>query len=153
MKNHLVGVLICVMWPGIAFGEAEGNSLVFYGMSDASAGVSLGPDKFIAADDEENILKVYKTITGSKPIFCFDVSRFLECLSDYPEADIEAATKVGSRIYWIGSHGRNKDGKPRPNRYRFFATEIVPDGNSIAIRPVGKPYKDLGFDKGSGLRF
>jgi hypothetical protein len=148
MKNILAWLLTCFIWPVAAFGNADSNSnsLVFYGMSDASAGVSLGPDKFIAADDEENILKVYKIQNGSKPVFNLDMSRFLETLPDYPEADIEAAAKIGSRIYWITSHGRNRDGRPRPNRHRFFATEIVTDSNGSGIRPVGKPYKNLTSD-------
>jgi hypothetical protein len=122
--------------------------------------VAIGQDSFIVADDEENILKVYRTINDSKPMLCYDVSQFLELLPDYPEVDIEGATKVGNRVYWIGSHGRNREGKLRPNRYRFFATEIAScgertngeqsrtsrtaDGNSI--RPAGKSYKDLVFD-------
>jgi hypothetical protein len=50
---------------------------------------------------------------------------------------------VGHRIYWITSHGRNKDGKLRPNRYRFFATDVLVENRSVTLRPAGKPYKTL----------
>lgn len=47
---------------------------------------------------------------------------------------------MGDRVYWITSHGRNKDGKPRPNRYRFFATTVRVSGASVEVKEVGVPY-------------
>ena len=111
---------------------------VYRGTSDASAGVALGEDMFIVADDENNILRVYK-IGGASPVYSYDMTEFLKIEANHPEADIEGATKIGRRVYWITSHGRNKDGKVRPNRYRFFATDIDVVGERITIRPVGKP--------------
>ena len=34
-----------------------------------------------------------------------------------PEADIEGATRVQDRVYWITSHGANNDGEVRPSRH------------------------------------
>ena len=143
--------------------QQERKVLVYHGASDASAAVAVGDDMFLMADDENNILRVYKTDGGS-PVYSYDVSEFLQIEQDHPEADIEAATKIGGRIYWITSHGRNKDGKPRPSRYRFFATDVEVKNGKIAIRPVGKPCKtlvrtmvafralrDLGLHKAAGL--
>ena len=54
---------------------------------------------------------------------------------------------MGDRIYWITSHGRNKDGKERPNRYAFFATDIVKiDSGDVTIKPVGRVYRRLAYD-------
>jgi len=91
---------------------------------------------------------------------------FLRTEDEHPEADIEGAAKVGNRVYWITSHGRNKDGKPRPNRYRFFATDIDVDGEEVKIYPVGVPclkilapmltigaIRDLNVHKAAGLGF
>ena len=125
--------------------------LVYSGTSDASAAVAVTKDTFIVADDENNVLRVYKTgeavsgrsRTGRPPVFSYDMTAFLCIDSEHPEADIEGATMIGQRIYWIGSHGRNKDGKMRPNRYRFFATTIKVENGSVAIRPVGEPCKTL----------
>jgi hypothetical protein len=50
---------------------------------------------------------------------------------------------IGPRIYWITSHGRNKDGKMRPNRYRFFATTVKVENGNVTITPVGTPCKTL----------
>jgi len=126
---------------------AEPNEIVFvfHGASDASAGAAIGGDTFIVADDENNTLRVYK-VGLAKPIFSFDLSEFLQTTAKNPEADIEGAAKTGNRIYLITSHGRNKDGEYRPNRYRFFAAEIVTDGNSVGIKPVGRPYENLAID-------
>ena len=117
--------------------------IVYYGTSDASAAVALGQDLFIVADDENNILRVYKTDQTGLPVFSFDLTKFLEIDPHYPEADIEGATILGDYIYWITSHGRNQDGKIRPNRYRFFATKADVKNNNITITPVGVPCKTL----------
>jgi hypothetical protein len=50
---------------------------------------------------------------------------------------------VGSKIYWIGSHGRNKEGKYRPNRHRFFATEVEETPQGPRFRNVGTPSSTL----------
>ena len=117
--------------------------IVYYGTSDASAAVAVTNDLFIVADDENNILRVYKTGQPGLPLFTYDLTEFLEIESEYPEADIEGATILGDYIYWLTSHGRNQDGKIRPNRYRFFATKAdVRDGN-VTITPAGVPCKTL----------
>ena len=117
--------------------------LVFRGTSDASAAVAVGEDIFVVADDENNILRIYETGKAGQPVGSFDMTSFLDIEPDHPEADIEAATMVGRRIYWITSHGRNKDGKLRLNRYRFFATDVFVENRSVKLRPAGKPYKTL----------
>ena len=59
------------------------------------------------------------------------------------ESDLEAAAAVGTRVYWIGSHGRNAKGKPRPERQRFFATDIDPAAQPPGVAPAGTPYRGL----------
>jgi len=117
--------------------------LVYRGTSDASAAVALSDNMFIVADDENNILRVYKTSVPGLPVFSYDLTKFLHIEPEHPEADIEGATSVGDRIYWITSHGRNKDGQLRPNRYRFFATAVKVEDENIIIRPIGAPCKNL----------
>ncbi len=123
--------------------EPAGEILVYHGMSDASAAVAVSDDMFVVADDENNILRVYKSSGGGLPEFCFDMTGFLGIEPEHPEADIEGATMIGDRIYWITSHGRNQDGQMRPNRYRFFATKVLVENGKVRITPVGKPYKTL----------
>ncbi|MCK4294376.1 MAG: DUF3616 domain-containing protein [Planctomycetes bacterium] len=146
MKAAVCSLLLVVACCGacVGVGGEQGRKILVYrGASDVSAAVAVGEDMFVVADDENNILRVYKTASGGLPVYSYDMSDFLRTERDHPEADIEGATRVGDRVYWITSHGRNKDGKFRSNRYRFFATEIkVRDGN-VTIRPVGRPCTTL----------
>jgi hypothetical protein len=89
------------------------------GTSDASAGAAVSENMFVAADDENNTLRIYQIDNPTNAVFSVDLTEFLAAASKNPEADIEGATAIGNRIYWITSHGRNKDGKMRPSRYRF----------------------------------
>jgi hypothetical protein len=111
-----------------------------FGMCDASAAIPLSSTLFVVANDEDNILRVYKRDESGEPVASQDLSSFLQIDPDNPEADIEAATRIGNRIYWITSHGANKNGHYRPNRHRFFATDIDSNGN---LKPVGVPFSDL----------
>jgi hypothetical protein len=117
----------------------EKEVLQFYGLSDASAAVPASGGLFVAAEDETNNLMIYDSNRPGRAIGMFDLNPFLSVDQQYPESDIEGGALIGSCAYWITSHGRNKDGKLRPSRYRFFATEIVKRGDTIAILPVGQP--------------
>lgn len=113
------------------------------GMCDPSASISVGNDLFLAASDEDNVLRLYHRREGGAPRAHFELTRFLELNKKSPEADIEGATELGGKVYWITSHAPNKDGKPRPNRYRLFATEVKATSTGAGVTPVGKPYKSL----------
>jgi len=117
--------------------------LIYRGMSDASTAAAVGDGMFIVADDEDNVLRVYKIRGSGLPVFRCDLTEFLNIYPEHPEADIEGATMLGDTIYWISSHGRNKDGKMRPNRYRFFATSVKVENGKVTIRPIGIPCKTL----------
>ncbi len=123
--------------------DTVSSHLTFRGSCDASAAIAISDDSFLVADDENNTLRLYRVADNSMPIRTFSLTVFLGIESENPEADIEGATRTGDRIYWITSHGRNKDGKMRPNRYRFFAADIVVKDNDLALRPVGKPCATL----------
>ena len=139
----LLFVSVCGAASLAGGGGPVGEGLVLRGASDASAAVAVGEDMFIVADDENNVLRVYRTGQGGQPVSSYDLTGFLEIDPEHPEADIEGATMVGSRVYWITSHGRNKDGKMRPNRYRFFATDVQIRDGSVTVRPVGTPCRTL----------
>jgi len=128
----------------LALGNKQAaGALVYRGASDASAAVAVGKDMFIVGDDENNVLRIYKPSQGGLPLFSYDMTEFLDIEPEHPEADIESATMIGPRIYWITSHGRNKDGKMRPNRYRFFATTVKVENGNVTIIPAGTPCKTL----------
>ncbi|MDP6044011.1 MAG: DUF3616 domain-containing protein [Phycisphaerae bacterium] len=122
--------------------ESIPRCLIFSCASDASGAVAIDDGALLVADDENNVLRAYRTNAGS-PIFEVDLSAFLELEGDRPEVDIEAAARIGNRVYWISSHGRNRNGKWRPNRCRFFATDISSDGDRTVVRPAGRFYAKL----------
>ncbi len=143
MGKKVVLLLICGVVGRSVVGDTTEELLVYRGASDASAAVAVGEEMFVVADDENNFLRGYKASEASLPVFSYDLKQFLDIESEHPEADIEGATMVGDRIYWVTSHGRNRDGKMRPNRYRFFATTIDIQDANVTISPVGTPCRTL----------
>jgi hypothetical protein len=147
MKHAYKTILLLLAYSTISSPAVYSSSpeplAVYYGMSDASAAVTLGNDQFVAADDENNILRIYKINQTSGPVSTLDLTSFITADPDHPEADIEGATRVGDRIYWITSHGRNKDGKIRPTRYRFFATSVKKENGNTTLVPIGLPCRTL----------
>jgi len=115
------------------------NITLCRGMCDASAVVPLNEDLFVVADDEDNILRVYSRKQGGVPLQTLDLSSFLRVDPKSPEADLEAAAPVGDRIYWISSHARNKNGRERVSRRRFFATTLSVSNGVATLQPVGVP--------------
>lgn len=120
------------------FNETRSSSIrtvrtdgLFYRIADASAAVALDGERFIVADDEDNVLRVYDwTEPASEPIRQTSVSEAIGVDTAHPEADIEGATWFNERVFWITSHGRSQYGDYWPSRYRFFATSIAPDGSA-----------------------
>lgn len=106
------------------------GEVVFEGACDASGAVELDRTHFVVADDEDNVLRVYDAVRGGPPVAAVDVSAALgltpqgKRVPRMPELDLEAATRIGDRAYWLTSHGRNSKGKARPERLRLFATTL-----------------------------
>jgi hypothetical protein len=143
VSGIVVFALVCVAAGFAPGGEPTGEVLVFRGASDASAAATVADNLIVVADDENNTLRVYSTANPGPPVFSYNLTEFLGVDRQSPEADVEGATMVGRRIYWITSHGRNKDGKVRPSRYRLFATDVSVENGHITIEPAGRPCKTL----------
>jgi len=109
----------------------------------------LDSERFIISDDEDNILRVYNwNQPGSDPNRQTDISAAIGVDAKRPETDIEGATWLNHRIFWITSHGRNKNGVYRPGRCRFFATRITPDGTATVEGTYRNLIDDLiAYDK------
>ena len=142
---HPLGLLVCVAWmalldSGGSVSAAETAKAARHTSApDGSAMVYLdGGAMFIAACDEDNSLRWYRSGSGGPPVREFDLSPFL---GDQAESDIEGAARVGRRLYWIGSHGANKKGEAATARRVFFAVDLDADGSGV--QPVGRPYDRL----------
>jgi Protein of unknown function (DUF3616) len=144
-----IGVLCALPVPSI---WAQ-TTLIYSGAVDGSAGVALDNSFFVAASDEDNILRIYDSQAAGLPLQQLDVSSFLGAEPASPEADIEGAARVGNRIYWITSHARNKDGDVSASRQRFFATDILTNASVPELVPAGKPCKTLLNDLAAAVQF
>jgi hypothetical protein len=127
---------------------SQPRDLLFTGMCDASAAVPLDERRFVVADDEDNVLRAYDSRAPGAPLWKVDVSQAIgiapkpgKAERGAPEADIEAATRIGSLSFWMTSHGRNSSGKPKPERLRLFAASVpAPDAPLVV---TGRPYEHL----------
>jgi hypothetical protein len=137
LNNTTIAALLTA---SLAAPAAAQQIATFNGPCDASAAVALDATHFVVGNDEYNILHVYRQGQPA-PVASLNLANFLATAAD-EESDIEAAAAIGTRIYWITSHGRNSKGKPRPARQRFFATAIV-SGQTPTVKPVGLAYADL----------
>lgn len=126
--------------------------VVFEGMCDASGAVAVGKTRFVIADDEDNILRMYDLAKGGAALRRYDVSPDLglsaptkngatRSKKSPEELDIEAATASEGLAYWLSSHGRNKSGKHKPERFHFFATTLPDESGDFHM--VGEAFVDL----------
>ena len=144
-KNNIWAAILLLVWFAGSVGAAV-TERTFYGAADASAAIFLDVGHFVVADDESNVLLIYSTDNPEKPVSKLDLNVFLGVPAGSGEADIEAATKVNNRIYWITSHGRNRNGKIVPNRYQFFCTQLDQSRTGSGVPeliPTGVPCRSL----------
>jgi hypothetical protein len=137
------GAALCIV---VATGQGKSfpDEATFFGMCDASAAAAIDGEHFIVADDEDNVLRVFSRI-GGKALSEHDLSEFLgnQGKKKPKEADLEGGAQIGSRTFWITSHGRNSKGKETPERQRLFATEVKFEGGKVTVHHTGKPYNQL----------
>jgi hypothetical protein len=125
---------------GLPLRVAAHEVFSYRALCDASAAVALGANHFAVADDELNTLQIYQR-GQADPVGSLALSAFLGTKED-KESDLEGVAAIGTRIYWISSHGRNASGKVQERRYRFFATEVLA-GPIPTLVTVGQPYSRL----------
>ncbi|MEU4893191.1 DUF3616 domain-containing protein [Streptomyces sp. NPDC044780] len=123
------------------------------GSSDSSAAVDVGGGYLVVADDESNVLRLYRRDASGAPVRTWDVGSGLDVDK---EIDIEAAARVGDTVYWTGSLGNNKDGEPKEDRFTLFTTTVSGSGADTELE-VGGSYQGLrddlvAWDKANGDR-
>ena len=115
-------------------GSFAQNELRYEGLCDASAAVALDTRHFVVAGDEDNTLRIYEH-GRPRVLATLPLQDFLRGGRD--ETDLEAAARVGERIYWIGSLSRDGKGRAAPARDRFFGTEVDHRSTPPVLRPAG----------------
>lgn len=121
--------------------------LLFEGAVDGSAAAEVGDGFFVGATDEDNDLRLYD-VKGGPPIKTLDagIERAVkEALGrdNIKECDLEGAAKIGDLIFWIGSHGRNRNGTEEKERQVLFATKLTGVGENASLEIAGKVYTHL----------
>lgn len=131
----------------------QNDLVVFSGMCDASAAIPLENNRFMVADDEDNILRIYDAVKGGAPVDQVILSAqklgFAALQKSDPktgavkpvELDLEAATRIGNSAYWLTSHARNAKGKHKLERFQFFG--LRRDKRAGRWDFVGKPFDGL----------
>lgn len=135
-------LLPALLLPAAGRLQAAPAEVLFRGACDASASQALGDRWLVTASDEDSMLRLYDRAHGGLPVASFDLAPHLQLAGKDRETDLEGSAQIGDLIYWTGSHGRNRDGKPRPNRHRFFATRVLP-GDPPTLRFEGRPFTGL----------
>jgi len=143
MKQTVLPVLcFCLITTPLAWAAHREGSLQFFGMKSASAALALGGDMMVAAGAQDNQLRIYNVTRPLHPPTKLDLSDFLG-VERSRSVHIAGVTRMGKRLYWIGSHSRDKSGQVRPERYCLFATTLHQDQGQIRLVPEGKPYTSL----------
>ncbi len=137
-KVMITSSLLVLMLHAMALSKV----VQYSGMCDASASLEIDDNTFIIANDEDNVLRIFR-YDQEEPIVTWNLSAFFKIEFDdkSPESDIEGAAKIGDHYFFISSHGRDRKGRLRRNRHQFFALKIDPQ--TYAIKPVGSSYRKL----------
>ncbi len=126
---------------------AAAAGIVYRGICEASAAALLDAKHFVVADDNQNVLHVYAFGTAAAVSLGLDLVDYLGTGVGNDglrkKADLEAAARVGDRIYWMGSHSRDSKGNPEASRQRFFATPVTGGDRPQLAMPSVPPYRDL----------
>jgi hypothetical protein len=123
--------------PAAPQGDAPPIVRKYSGMCEASAAVAVGPDRFLVANDEDNVLRLYQVDKPEAAPGVFDVGAFLKLEKPKEGIDIEGAAEIDGTVYLITSHGRSKKGKVKPDRFRFFSVSTEVANGNTSVKVVG----------------
>lgn len=120
----------------------DANTRYHFWVSDASTAIPIDSDYMFVGDDENETIRIYRRKESGPPVAGFDITPFLG-LIEYEggnprEVDIEASTRVGNRIFWIGAHSHANIAEERTNRARIFSTDISGSGAASTLSYVGR---------------
>ncbi len=123
--------------------DLRGGGRFHTGVSDASAAMAIDREYMFVGDDENQVLRIFSRGNSGPAIVSFDMNPFLGLVDFYDnglprEIDVEGSTRVGNRIYWIGSHSHSQDADIRTNRARVFATDVSGTGTNAVLTFAGR---------------
>jgi len=101
--------------------------------SDASTAIALDANWMVVGDDEANALRIYPR-AGGAAVKEWSFASDLGLGSD--ELDLEAGTRIGDTLYFIGSHSNASDGADENNREHIFAATISGSGAGTTFSDI-----------------
>ena len=121
--------------------------VLFEGAADGSAAADVGDGFFVNATDEDNEFRLYD-VKGGLSARKLDVGveaavKSALGVEKIQECDLEGAAKIGDLIFWIGSHGRNRNAEEKKERRVLFATKLSGSGKDAKLEIAGKVYTKL----------
>ncbi|HER19668.1 MAG TPA: hypothetical protein ENO14_01325, partial [Chromatiales bacterium] len=93
--------------------------------SDASTAIALDANWMVVGDDEANVLRVYSR-EGGAAVLEWSYDAALSLGGD--ELDMEAGTRIGDTLYFIGSHSNKSGGGEDNPREHVFAVTVSGSG-------------------------
>lgn len=109
---------------------------------DGSGAVALGKDYFAVVNDETSQLLIFARRAPGAPVEKITLHKALD-LEKGEEADLEALARIEDRIYVLGSHSRDREGKKEKERRKLLAVHFSADSNGPQLTPIGEAYEDL----------
>ncbi len=138
-----------VTFPYAASAMGRPGGVWHLGASDGSTAIAVDANFMFVGDDENQTIRLYRRNESSLPLSQFNMTPFLELpdveAGQVREVDIEATTRVGNRLFWMGSHSHANIGETRTNRTRIWATDLTSSGATSTLTYVGR-YDNLKVD-------
>jgi hypothetical protein len=118
-KAFLLATSIFWLASQAVAGVKVGDVMNHEGVCEPSGAVALPEGTFgrmfVVAEDEHNILRVYRADRGGPPlpVPSGDLNKhlLLDPDEENDKADFEAATWLNGKAFWIGSHSRSGKGQ------------------------------------------
>jgi Protein of unknown function (DUF3616) len=117
-----------------------GREFKHFDRCDSSGSLAVDCQHFMVADDEQNMISIYRSNADGHAIKANDINDYFTP-NDGKEVDIEGSAALHDQVFWITSHGTNREGVARPKRQQFFATKI--NTASWELAQVGHSYTQL----------
>lgn len=102
--------------------------------SDASTAIALDANYMVVGDDEASVLRVYDRAGGAALVEC----SYVTALANGGELDLEAGTRIGDTLYFVGSQSNAKSGAESDPRENLFAVTVSGTGAQTAFTYLGK---------------
>jgi len=118
------------------------HAAYYTGSCDGSGAVALDNDHFAVVNDETSQLLVYARQAPGAPVQKISLHKALD-LKKGEEADLEAMARIEDRIYVLGSHSRDREGKKEKERRKLLAVRFKSTTTDPQLTPIGEAYEDL----------